>query len=318
MSEAQPRIWALLGHRKGDNNQVLALAQGLGLPFETRSMRYNVLRRLDNRLLGRAPCLGRAKRGQMAAAAVARPGHRHRPAQRPRRALHPPRLGREDQARPARQSAHRPVDFRPHDHPAAIRHREFRPGRCGCRWRWASPHAARSRDRRGARVPRCTAAAAPTAGHRRAEQALVDRAGRCRRRRARARRAIRSGGRHRDCDRQPANRGRRCWSRRTGDRGHAPSARPRQRPALRLPAPGCRRNPRHRGQRVDAVRGRVHRQAGRNDPNPHVAAGQMAPTRWPTLACCSRRSRTCETFWNEPVRSKAWSGARRTPRRRNA
>jgi uncharacterized protein len=53
MSRAQPRIWALLGHRRGDNNQVLALAQGLGLPFETRSMRYNVLRRLDNRLLGR-------------------------------------------------------------------------------------------------------------------------------------------------------------------------------------------------------------------------------------------------------------------------
>lgn len=54
MSEAQPRIWALLGHRKGDNFQVLALAQGLGLPFETRSMRYNSLRRLDNRLLGRS------------------------------------------------------------------------------------------------------------------------------------------------------------------------------------------------------------------------------------------------------------------------
>lgn len=53
MSEAQPRIWVLLGHRKGDNFQVLALAQGLGLPFETRSLRYNGLRRLDNRLLGR-------------------------------------------------------------------------------------------------------------------------------------------------------------------------------------------------------------------------------------------------------------------------
>jgi mitochondrial fission protein ELM1 len=50
----QPRIWALLGHRRGDNYQVLALAQGLDLPFETRSMRYNVLRRLDNRLLGRS------------------------------------------------------------------------------------------------------------------------------------------------------------------------------------------------------------------------------------------------------------------------
>jgi mitochondrial fission protein ELM1 len=54
MSEVQPRIWALLGHRRGDNYQVLALVQGLGLPFETRSMRYNPLRRLDNRLLGRS------------------------------------------------------------------------------------------------------------------------------------------------------------------------------------------------------------------------------------------------------------------------
>ncbi|MEO8548243.1 MAG: ELM1/GtrOC1 family putative glycosyltransferase [Sphingomicrobium sp.] len=53
MSDRQPRIWALLGHRKGDNNQVLALAQGISLPFETRSMGYNLLRKLDNRLLGR-------------------------------------------------------------------------------------------------------------------------------------------------------------------------------------------------------------------------------------------------------------------------
>lgn len=49
-----PLIWVLLGHRRGDNYQVLALAQGLGLPFETRSLRYNILRRLDNRILGRS------------------------------------------------------------------------------------------------------------------------------------------------------------------------------------------------------------------------------------------------------------------------
>src|ERR687891_731959 len=50
----RPRIWVLLGHRKGDNNQPLALARALGLPFETRSVRYNNLRRLPNRLLGRS------------------------------------------------------------------------------------------------------------------------------------------------------------------------------------------------------------------------------------------------------------------------
>lgn len=40
MSSDYPRIWVLLGHRRGDNNQLLALAEGLGLPFETRSLRY--------------------------------------------------------------------------------------------------------------------------------------------------------------------------------------------------------------------------------------------------------------------------------------
>src|SRR4029079_2771930 len=39
-------------HRKGDNNQLLALAHSLGLPFETRTLRYNHLRRLPKRLLG--------------------------------------------------------------------------------------------------------------------------------------------------------------------------------------------------------------------------------------------------------------------------
>ena len=38
--EEPPRIWVLLGQRRGDNNQMLALAEGLGLPFETRTLRY--------------------------------------------------------------------------------------------------------------------------------------------------------------------------------------------------------------------------------------------------------------------------------------
>ena len=55
MSERRlPRIWALLGPRTGDNNQVLALAEALGLPFETRTLQYNLLRRLDGRILGRS------------------------------------------------------------------------------------------------------------------------------------------------------------------------------------------------------------------------------------------------------------------------
>jgi mitochondrial fission protein ELM1 len=50
------RIWALLGNGRGDDNQVLALAEALGLPFETKLLRYNQLRRLKPRLLGTSLC----------------------------------------------------------------------------------------------------------------------------------------------------------------------------------------------------------------------------------------------------------------------
>ena len=50
--EASPRIWALLGPHRGDNNQVLALAEALGIPCETKLLRYNEFRRLKPRLLG--------------------------------------------------------------------------------------------------------------------------------------------------------------------------------------------------------------------------------------------------------------------------
>lgn len=42
-----PRVWGLLGHRTGDNNQLLALCEELGLPFETRCLSYNRLRVLE-------------------------------------------------------------------------------------------------------------------------------------------------------------------------------------------------------------------------------------------------------------------------------
>ena len=45
MSQA-PRIWVLMGHRRGDNNQLLALAEGLGLPFETRTVEYRWMSRV--------------------------------------------------------------------------------------------------------------------------------------------------------------------------------------------------------------------------------------------------------------------------------
>jgi mitochondrial fission protein ELM1 len=48
------RIWALLGARAGDNNQVLALCEAIGLPFEIKQLDYNGLRRLGPSLLGRS------------------------------------------------------------------------------------------------------------------------------------------------------------------------------------------------------------------------------------------------------------------------
>jgi hypothetical protein len=46
------RVWALLGPHRGDNNQIFALAEALGLPFEEKWLRYNQLRRVQPALLG--------------------------------------------------------------------------------------------------------------------------------------------------------------------------------------------------------------------------------------------------------------------------
>jgi mitochondrial fission protein ELM1 len=48
------RIWALIGVRPGDNDQVVALAEALGLPFEVKRLEYNALCHLGPRLLGRS------------------------------------------------------------------------------------------------------------------------------------------------------------------------------------------------------------------------------------------------------------------------
>lgn len=51
---AQPRVWVLLGHRRGDNNQLLALAEALGVPFETRTLHYRRTARFIMRLFPRS------------------------------------------------------------------------------------------------------------------------------------------------------------------------------------------------------------------------------------------------------------------------
>jgi mitochondrial fission protein ELM1 len=45
-------VWALLGHKAGDNHQVLALAESLGVGFETRHLRYRPTELASNLLLG--------------------------------------------------------------------------------------------------------------------------------------------------------------------------------------------------------------------------------------------------------------------------
>jgi mitochondrial fission protein ELM1 len=49
-SDPPPLVWCLLSHRTGDNNQVLALAEALGWPFEEKRLAYNSLRLVPNAL----------------------------------------------------------------------------------------------------------------------------------------------------------------------------------------------------------------------------------------------------------------------------
>lgn len=47
-----PRVWALLGHKAGDNSQVLALAEALGWPFEEKRFVYKPYELATNLILG--------------------------------------------------------------------------------------------------------------------------------------------------------------------------------------------------------------------------------------------------------------------------
>ena len=66
MSARQPRIWVMLGHRTGDNNQLLALAEAMGVPFETRTMHFNWLRVFQRILPASLLSLKRSSRSNMA------------------------------------------------------------------------------------------------------------------------------------------------------------------------------------------------------------------------------------------------------------
>lgn len=66
MSTEPPRVWALLGERVGDNNQVLALAEALGWPFETKTLTYNLARALSVKLGSTLLSLDRRSRAEIA------------------------------------------------------------------------------------------------------------------------------------------------------------------------------------------------------------------------------------------------------------
>jgi len=50
--QAHPNVWLLMGHKAGDNNQVLALAEALGWPYEVKRFVYKKTELLSNLLLG--------------------------------------------------------------------------------------------------------------------------------------------------------------------------------------------------------------------------------------------------------------------------
>ena len=47
-----PKVWLMMGHRAGDNSQVLALAEALGWPFEVKRFVYRRTELLTNLLCG--------------------------------------------------------------------------------------------------------------------------------------------------------------------------------------------------------------------------------------------------------------------------
>jgi len=49
---ADAPVWVLLGRRTGDNNQLLRLAEALGLPFRAIELRYNPLHLIPTHILG--------------------------------------------------------------------------------------------------------------------------------------------------------------------------------------------------------------------------------------------------------------------------
>ncbi len=48
LDENPPKVWLMMGHRAGDNSQVLALAEALGWPYEIQRFVYKPYELLVN------------------------------------------------------------------------------------------------------------------------------------------------------------------------------------------------------------------------------------------------------------------------------
>ena len=139
----------------------------------------------------------------MAAAALARPGPRHRPSQRSGRALHPPRVPAA--ARSSSSLATRVLDraFRPGHHHAAIWLPALR-NIVPCRWRWPV-HILRKKPTDEGSFSSAPSTAPSFDDHWRAEQHWRVDEEDVGRRSAKPHRPMREGRRNADRGRQPAN-----------------------------------------------------------------------------------------------------------------
>ena len=176
-SGRQPLVWLLMGTRAGDNNQLLALAEALGYPFEAKRLTFNQLRRFP--FLRRRPDHPRPVFSRADRPALARSRNLCRLRQRSRRTLHPPAVRRAHPTGAHRQPPHGAGRLRSSDHDPPI---------CTPRNRQPAPPAATDRkpgkggsaDSAGTRLARGIPASAVAGGGRRPGASLA-----ARRRRAR-------------------------------------------------------------------------------------------------------------------------------------
>ena len=154
-SSRTPRVWLLLGHKAGDNNQVLALAEALAWPWEEKRIVYRPWELLSQPAARRDAARHRSWRLERAGAAVAGPRDQFRAAQRTGGAVDPP-TGAGRAARARRQAVGVAGCLRPDRHHAAVQPAASAPtcSRTSCRCIACGASGSRPRRNAGARALR--------------------------------------------------------------------------------------------------------------------------------------------------------------------